>query len=238
RSRKSFNPHSESDMRIHELWRRLRHLVTRDRIAEELDEEMRLHLELRTAKNRAAGMTGDDAAVAAKRRFGNRSVLREQGREASGWLFVERLAQDLRYGSRQLRRNHLFTATTVVTLALGIGANAAMFSLLDAALFAPAPVPAANRLAWIAERQPATGRVRGLSYPDYRTIRDARTPFSGVMSYTTAHFAVGGNAPERVGGFIVAGNYFSVLGIQAAAGRTLGPDDDAAPGARAVAVLS
>jgi putative ABC transport system permease protein len=224
-------------MTIGEWWRRVQRVVRRDQMVDEMDEEIRLHIELRMQKNVSAGMSPREAAYAARRRFGNPTLLREEGREAWGWLFAERFAQDVRYGLRQLLRNPMSTIAVVLVLALGIGANTAMFTLLNAVLFAPAPVANPERLVWLGETAPS-GRFRGLSYPDYLALRAHRDPFDDVVAFSNISLSLGGGTPERIRGFITSANYFDVLGVQAELGRTFSPDEDTEPGAHPVVVLS
>jgi predicted permease len=204
----------------------------------ELEEELRLHIELRTHENRHSGMSADEAAFAARRRFGNVALLKEDGRHAWGWLRVERLTQDLRYGVRQLRRHPSATAATILTLALGIGANTSMFTLVNATLIAPPSADQPDRLVWLAEQRLPSGRLTGnSSYPTYLHFRDRRELFDGVLAFSGTDVSLGDGAPERVGALIVSGNYFEVLGIRAQAGRVFTRTDDGAPGAQPVAVI-
>ena len=225
-------------MRISELWRRIVFLFTRERIEKDLEEEFRLHMELRAGANRNAGMSADAAALAARRRFGNVTLLKEDGVRAWGWLRVERLTQDLRYGLRQLRRRPSATAATVLTLALGIGANTSMFTLVNATLIAPPRADQPDRLVWLAEQSLPSGRYTGnSSYPTYLHYRTQREIFAGVVAFSATDVSLGDGSPERVSALIVSGNYFDVLGIRAEVGRMFRPVDDAAPGAQPLVVI-
>jgi predicted permease len=223
---------------MNRLLRRLMLLLRRRRAMAELDEEMRLHVELRATANRRRGLTAEDAARAARRRFGNHLRLREQGLDMWGFAGLDRFSKDVRYACRQLIRHKVWTASVVSTLALGVGANTAIFTLLDAMLIRPAPGPHPNTLVWIASLSGPGGAVRTVSYPDYVAVRDETTTLSSVLAYGGTEFSIGGEHAERVFGSVVSGNYFDVLGIRPALGRTFTRDEDVTPGAHPVAVLS
>jgi predicted permease len=170
-----------------------------------------------------------------------------------------RLVQDLRYGLRMLAKTPGFAAVAVVTLALGIGANTAIFSLIDAVMFRSLPVREPSHLVvlrWMAHKAPSANSISSygdcqeggdaknpsgcsLPYPFFELVRSAKDAFSGVTAFAgPPQLVMGGNGPARmVRGELVSGDYFSTLGVSAVAGRTLGPEDDA-PSAPPVAVLS
>ena len=154
---------------------------------------------------------------------------------------MDTLLHDLRYALRTLAKSPGFTAIAVLTLALGIGANTSIFTLVNAALFRPAPAAHPEELAWLATtRDFGGGRVsyqRRASYPEYRDYATRATSFTGLIAFTHVSLALGsGGEPERIDGLLVSGNYFSVLGLTAAAGRFFAPEEDAA-GAAPVAIL-
>src|SRR5438874_37814 len=139
---------------IGEIWRRLEMLVRREKFGRELDEEMRVHREMKERELIASGIENDEARYAAARAFGNGMSLQECGREAWGWRWLEDFAQDLRYGARTLRKNLGFAATAILTLALGIGANTAIFSVVNAVLLQKLPYRDPGRLVWVEEYAP------------------------------------------------------------------------------------
>jgi macrolide transport system ATP-binding/permease protein len=145
-----------------QLWMRLQTLFRRNRFTEQLSDEVRFHLDEQIAENIAAGMSPEDVRYAAIRLFffGNSTRLKEETRATWGWLWVEQVSQDLRYGLRVLLRNPLFSAVAVGTLALGIGANTAMFSLLDQVVLRLLPVRRPEQLVIVRE----TGNHYGNSY--------------------------------------------------------------------------
>jgi predicted permease len=152
---------------------------------------------------------------------------------------MDGLIQDLRHAVRLLAKSPGFVLTAALVLGLGVGANTAIFTLVNGLFLRPLPVPQADRLAWVTAITPPSSRLMNLSYPDYLDLRDRNEVFTGLLAYDEIPVALaGGGAPERVRGAIVSGNYFSVLGVRPALGRAFGSDDDAVPGAAPVAVIS
>ena len=225
-----------------QLWMRLQTLFRRDHLTQDLDDEVRFHLDEQIAENIAAGMNKEEARHTALRIFGNPSLLKEDVREAWGWVWLEQIGQDLRYGFRSLRKNLLFTVVAVLTLAFGIGANTAIFSLMDQVLLQLLPVKHPEQLVLVAERGIRFGDSWGdndISYPMYRDFRDHNQVFSGMFCRFPTSINLGyGDRTQRVSAELVSGSYFPVLGVTAIIGRTLTPDDDRVPGGHPVAILS
>jgi macrolide transport system ATP-binding/permease protein len=237
--------------------RKLAWLTRRERKEAELTEELQFHLDEEADERRADGLTMEDARRAARLDLGNLTIVREDTRAAWTWRLLEQLVQDLRYGARTLAANKAFSALAILSLALGIGANAAIFSFMDAILMRSLPVPDPQSLvtlAWHTKQPefngtnrhdddytvPGGGYVGGIfAYQAFGLFQHDTSVFSTVFGYQGAgslHFAVKGQA-EMANAEYISGSYFSGLGVAPAAGRLIGPDDDRA-GAPAVAVIS
>jgi hypothetical protein len=167
------------------LWRQLRHRLWGARFDQDLAEEMRLHLDLRAADKQADGLAPDAARAAARRQFGNATRLQESSRAAWGWTLIDSWRQDIRYGLRTLVANPGFTATAVLSLALGIGANTAIFSILNAVLLRSLPVDDPQRLVQL--RIGSEGDDE-LTNPIWEQVRDRQQAFSGALAYAPNHF--------------------------------------------------
>jgi predicted permease len=228
---------------------RLRSLFLRSRVEAEMAAEISFHIDQLVAENVSAGMSSRAARHAALRAFGGVTQIEERCREMRGTKWIEDLGRDVEYALRTFRRSPLFTLVAVLSLAIGIGANTAIFSLITALLLRPLPVEQPDRLVAIGNPirtgSLSDGSIRGdlYSYPMYRQIRDRNHAFSGVYaSGRTGHLQVrlAGAAGdlERVRGRLVSGNFFSVLGVRAAQGRAFTPAEDRAPGASPVVVVS
>jgi predicted permease len=224
--------------RLHEFRRRLRFLFHGARFDRELDEEMRAHLELQAEANREAGMDAEEARYAAVRRFGNPTLLKEKSGDAWGWRPLERLWQDLRYALRVLRRTPLFTATVVLTLALGIGANTAIFSVMNALLFNPYPFPESNGIMAV-EGYHARSATGGTGYRDFLDWRAQNTVFEemAIVPWTFGYVLTGQGEPQRLIGGVTTSGFLRVLGVQPFLGRFFTPEEDS-PGGPRVVVLS
>lgn len=208
----------------------------------DLDEELKSHLAIDAQQRIDAGERQELAQAAAHKDLGNILMVKEDTRETWGWNWVERLMQDLGYGARMLIKNPGFAAAAILSLGLGIGANGGLFSVVDALLLRTLPVQDADRLV-VFKRAEADGRVSpDLPYPTFERLRDQPDAFSAVTANwpieRSETFAAAGVQPGSVRVGMAAGNYFSTLGVQAAAGRTLTPEDNRSPGGHPVAVIS
>jgi predicted permease len=230
-----------------EAGRRLMFLLRRRRFHRELDEEMRTHLAFKARSNVENGLPADEARYAAEREFGNPLLLRDRSRDLWVYRWIEQFAHDLRYGVRILRKNPGFTAVAVLTLALGIGVNSTIFSVISTMLLRKPPVHDPDRLMMLFSRNiGATGATdeanrSPVSPPDFLDWRAQATAFSGITAASSfendTHITLsGGSEPERVPGGQVSANYFQVLGISPLLGRAFEPGDDV-PGHDRVAVL-
>ncbi len=241
--------------KLTEVWNRLRGLARRRQIERELEEEMSFHIEMKTRELVEAGMSEEQARRAARRVFGNRALLEEDSRGAWRFVLLETTLQDVRYGTRTLLRNPLFAAAVVMTLALGIGANTAIFSLLDSVALRPLPVQSPEELYVFGSRYSMTTiQADGVaernpdffSHPLYRDFREHGTTFSDLAAFSswpvdvhlTPDEASPGVSAQRALAWLVSGNFFETLGVQAALGRALTSEDDRTPGAHPVVVLS
>ena len=216
----------------------------------DVDEELQFHIDRETEANLAAGMTPAEARRRATIAFGGRQLAREQCREQRPIWTLESLVRDLRYGLRGLARNPVFTAVAVLTLALAIGANTTIFSLLDQALMRMLPVADPQQLVVLSFAGSRSGHTEShggdlpghrheFSYPMFRDLRDRNTVLSGLIAAAPASVGVSWNhRAEAVHAEMVSGNYFSVLGVQPALGRLFVSNDETAPGQNPVAVLN
>ena len=220
--------------RTRSLWRNIVHRRAADR---DVDEEISgAHAEL-TEEYVRQGMTSDAARRAATLALGHTHVVSERIRDERTGAFLDRFVLDVRYGARLLRRNPLFSATAILSFALGIGANTTIFSLVNALLLRELRVSHPEQLVEIGNTIPG-GRGTSFAYPTYEAIRDESTAFTGVFAIAknTVSGALDQTGDDPIGRF-VSGNFFDVLGVKARIGRVLTPADDAA-GAAGSAVIS
>ncbi len=221
------------------LLRRLRALFRQSQLDRDLEEEMRLHLELRAARLRQEGLSAQESQQAARRRFGSTLKLREDGVDAWGWRWLDQLLQDLRFATRTLVKNRGFALAAILTLALGIGANAAIFSVLNGVVLKPLPYTNGERLVLVRQAAPALGVGNaGVSVREFYDYRAQAQSFDALVEYHQMFFdLLRRGAPDRVNVGVVSHDFFSVLGIEPMLGRAFVPADDVR-GAHAVLLLS
>jgi putative ABC transport system permease protein len=209
-----------------EFLRRLRVLFRANAFDRDLQEEMRLHVEMRQQALIRDGLAPDAARAAARRQFGNATLLRETSGDAWGWRGVEHLAQDLRYGARALARTPGFTLLAMLTLALGIGANTAIFSVVNAVLLNPLAYRDPDRLVTLLHYGNAP--VAAANYIDWRDQSHSFDAMAAAEFWTPN--LTGTDTPESIPGLHVTPNLFPLLGIAPLMGRTFPPaGDDAVP---------
>jgi predicted permease len=208
----------------------LRSLFRRKRVEQEMDEELKFHLECQIRDNIKEGMSPADARRTALLSFGGLEQVQEDCRDARGFRFFDEVQQDLHYAARQLLRNPGFTILAIIVLALGIGANTAVVSIIDQLVFRPIPVYQPDRLAAIAEV---------CSYGDYVDLRDGNKVFSGMTAIAVFGFDLWDSDHSRsYSGRAVSGNFFNVLGLKVVAGRPFLPEEDQLQGPHPVAIIS
>jgi predicted permease len=205
----------------------------------ELDEELAFHLLRETEENVARGMTPEEARRAALVRFGGVEKTKEESREAMRAVLLETTLQDVRYGLRSLRRNPGYAAAAILTLALGIGANTAIFSVVHGVLLQSLPYGGGDRLVRLRVDAPGAGISDGqFSPPEVADLQTRTRSFSDVVEYHSMWFVLlGKSEPERVQTGVVSAGFFDLLGVRPLLGRTFLPGEDK-HGAEAVLVLS
>jgi predicted permease len=231
-----------------EFARRIGMLLHRERFAKELEDEMQLHLELRRQQQEESGVAPMDARAAAYRRFGNPTLVRERSYTSWGWSWLEGLLQDLLYGLRAMLRSPGITIVALLSLALGIGANTAIFSLMDVVMLRSLPVKDPQQLVLLGKGNASGitddfGVTQLYSYPFYRELQKRNQVFSETASLFSMRSDVHGtvsdrNQAEPMQVQLVSGTYFPLLGVQAIIGRTLTDQDDSTEGDHPVAVVS
>src|SRR3982075_816209 len=232
----------------------------RKRMMDDLDQDIREHIERETQDNIERGMTPEEARYAAVRKFGNVMRVKEETREVWSFVWLEQLLQDIRFGLRMLRKSPGFATVAILTLALGIGANTAIFSLVNAVMLRSLPVEDPSQLVvlkWGARNapnihgymtsgdcptdlRPGAANPSGCSYsePMFREIAQANI-FSATAAFANSgRLNLTGNGPATViNGQLVSGDFFRTMGLKATAGRLFAAADDTPPAAR-VAVLN
>ena len=233
---------------------KLETLFRRERATRELDDELQLHLDQLTSENVARGMSPREARYAAQKSFGNRALTSEDARATWGWNWLDQLMQDLRFAFRQLARTPAFTTTAILTLAFGIGANAAIFTLVHAVLLRTLPVTDPATLIRLGDSRDCcvgtgvsdSGAYSFFTTANYEAIRQNVPEFADLAAMqagftyrpVTVRREGASEAARSVMGEFVSGNYFSVLGVSPAIGRVLTAGDNVTPHAHPLAVLS
>jgi putative ABC transport system permease protein len=219
----------------------LRALLRRSEVERELDEELQGHLDQQIEQNIRLGMNLEEARHNARRAFGGVEQAKERSRDASGVRWIEDIWQDVRYGARMLLKNLGFTTIAILTLALGIGANTAIFSVVNALLLRPLPYPQPEKLVKVFRERPdpAKGILPSIwSYPRFEILRDQSQSFAAVAGFNQSPYNLTGtDAPERLQLEMVSAGYFQLLGVEAVVGRAFTAEEERMPGANSVALL-
>jgi predicted permease len=210
------------------LWLRCQTLFRRDSFSARLDDEFQFHLEQQVAENIAAGMSPEEARHAALRIFGSLAALKEDTRDTWGWIWLEHLGRDLRHGARMLRKNPGFTFAAVLTLALGIGANTALFSVVNAVLLRPLPFENSPRLVWSWGRCTLCDQaaVSPSDFIDYRAQSHSFEHFGAIAVSDSLFNLAGGDKPIQIKGGMVTADFFDALGVQPRFGRLFDLSDE------------
>jgi macrolide transport system ATP-binding/permease protein len=227
------------------IWARVKALFRRKQLERDLDDELAFHLEMREAKKRAEGFASEEATYAARRQFGNATRMKEMCREMWSFVSLETLWRDLRYGARGLSKNPGFTLAAVLAIALGIGVNTGIFSVLNGAALRLLPIPSANQVVSVdqlfhgALKRNVHNGASLFSYSEYLDYREHNHVFSGLLAYEPfLQATLGGADPVSIIGAITSCNYFEVLEERPALGRAFVDGDCGSPGASALVILS
>jgi MacB-like periplasmic core domain len=215
------------------VWRRIFHRAVQD---EDIAEELESHLAIEVARLMEDGLSREEAERQARRAFGNVGLIRETTREAWGSVWLERLSQDLRYGVRTLRRSPGFTIATILSLALGIGASTAIFSLVDTVFLRPLPYVDWNRLVWAAIRFPSM-KAEFVPSPDFVAWRRDNQVFehlSAVQADGSATVILSDPVATEVHASRVSFNFLSTFGVSPLLGRSFRPEEELPDGPKTV----
>jgi predicted permease len=225
---------------LNDLLFRLRSLFRRDAVESEADTELRFHFDQQVEQNLKSGLPREEAIRRARLDFGGHEQLKEEMRDARGVNLIETLWQDIRYGLRILGRTPVISCVAILSLALGIGANTAIFSLIDALMLRMLPVERPEELVEVLRLDPARGSESDRSFTNslWEQVRDHQDVFSAALAWSEEQFDLAqGGAVQNVKGVFVSGGYFTTLGVHTAAGRLFTMADDQR-GCPALAVLS
>jgi putative ABC transport system permease protein len=224
--------------RLTKLWLRIRNTVRNSPPDLEFESEAEEHVQLLAERYRRQGMTAEAAMLAARRQFGNTTLIKEDRSNLQGLPAIESLRADLIFAFRMLRKNRSFSAAAILTLALGIGANTAIFSVCNAVLFKPLPYADPSRLVTLSEREP-DGRLGDVASANFVDWRDTSRSFSGIAAVRASSFApsfiLGGQSEaSRLAAESVSSGFFSVLGVQLMLGRNFLPEENRSDGNQVV----
>ncbi|HEX3989198.1 MAG TPA: ABC transporter permease, partial [Verrucomicrobiae bacterium] len=216
---------------------RFRAAFNKRKLDQEMDEEMRSHVEMRTQQNVAAGMSLEEARLAALKEFGWTESIKETCREQRAGRWIEDFGQDIRYGARMLFKYPGFTVIAVLTLALGVGANTAIFSVVDAVLLCPLPYPDSGQLVWLSERG-SDWSGGSIAYPNFVDWKNQQLDFEKFGVYNGDNFTLtGAGEPVRLSAGVMSVDVFAALRTEPEVGRIFREDEDK-PGGPAVALIS
>jgi putative ABC transport system permease protein len=219
------------------LRRRFYALFQKEELDARMHDEMQSHLEMQTLQNVESGMKPKEAHSAALRQFGWSESIKETCREQRGVRWIEEFGQDIHYGARMLRKNPGFATVAVLTLALGIGANTAIFSVVDAVLLRPLAYPDSGQLVWLSERG-SDWSGGSISYPNFTDWKNQQSVFENFGAFTGNNFTLtGAGEPVRIEGVLMSAEVLAALKTEAKIGRVFRKEDDK-PGAEPVVVIS
>ena len=220
------------------LLSRLSALFSRRKLDREMAEEMQIHLAMETERNRAAGMSADEARYAALRQFGGVDQLRERERYTRGWVWLEQLWKDFLLAGRSLRKSPGFSCVAIVTLAAGIAATASLVSVVKGLLLDPLPYPDPGQVVSVWRKEiGALIDFMPLTTQDYFDLQDRATSLAGFGVFSPRRYNLGGDRPEGIEGALCSAGLFRTLGVQPLHGRWFAPEDEHGD-ATAVVILS
>jgi len=227
------------------IWARVKAQFRRKQLEKDLDAELAFHLAMREEKKRAEGVAAEEAKYAARRQFGNATRVKEICRGMWSFASLETFWRDLRYGARALGKNPGFTVVAVLAIALGIGVNTGIFSVLNGVALRLLPIPRAEQIVSVDQifhgklRRNLHGESGLFSYSEYKNYRENNHVFSGLLAYAPfLEATLGGESPKHLMGAETSCNFFDVLGERPEIGRVFVEEDCRAPGASPVVVLS
>src|SRR5581483_5086587 len=223
--------------KLRALWIRLHGIFDGAGAEEDFSAELESHLQMHIEDNLRSGMTPEQARRNALIQLGGLEQTKQSYREQQGLPWFEALWQDIRFGLRMLAKSPGFTVIAVVTLALGIGANTALFSVVNGVLLNPLPYPHPEQLLMVYSRTPQF-QESSISYPNFLDWQRSNSSFSGLAAFRSSDFNLTGQGEaERLRGYMISADFFRVLGVNAERGRTFRPEEDQ-PGAEPVALIS